>query len=224
MKNVIYRHSEQFLRKSCPGAGEFGIPVIKRQNIDLKNLQFIGFHNIARKDIMRNLYTLHFFIWDYKFDCVYTDPEGQVPRIKSFKQICSPDYSAFTDMPPWRQMEGIAHGYYCGAYWQKHGITVIPTAAWSDESSFNWCFDGIEKGSVVAVSVHGTKKSKNTFLAGFKILCEVKEPSHVICYGKPFQEMRDYVDVVMIYDEATTLRKKKEMQESGQSELDLFSA
>lgn len=34
------------------------------------------------------------------------------------------------------------------------GIRVIPTVAWSDRGSFDFCFKGIPKGSIVAVSTY----------------------------------------------------------------------
>lgn len=43
---------------------------------------------------------------------------------------------------------------WCGVYWASKGIWVIPTVNWGDESTFDFCFDGIEKGSVVAVSIY----------------------------------------------------------------------
>lgn len=73
-----------------------------------------------------------------------------------------------------------------GAYWQSLGLNVIPTIAWSDSDSFNWCFDGTPKGATVAVSSVGTQASTETkrlFLAGWYEMIDRLQPETVIFYG-----------------------------------------
>ena len=89
---------------------------------------------------------------------------------------------------------------WCGAYWQAQGLKVIPTISWSDKRSFDFCFDGIEKGSVVAISTHGNHKVKDKFLAGYRKMLEIIEPSAIICYGKPFEEMKEENLIVFPYN------------------------
>ena len=36
--------------------------------------------------------------------------------------------------------------HWLAAYWQLNGITVYPTISWSDENSYEWCFDGEPRG------------------------------------------------------------------------------
>ena len=67
-----------------------------------------------------------------------------------------------------------------------------------DERSFAFCFDGIENGSVVAVSTLGCRDVKEAFMAGFAKMCEIIEPEVVICYNKPFDEMRELSQVIEV--------------------------
>ena len=73
---------------------------------------------------------------------------------------------------------------------------MIPTVGWGDESTFDFCFEGIEKGSVVAVSAymaseHGNRKDqKEWFLAGYNEMLRRIEPEKIICYNTPFPEMQ----------------------------------
>lgn len=72
-----------------------------------------------------------------------------------------------------------------------HGIKVIPTISWSDESSFEWCFDGEPVGGTVAVSSVGTqnnKTAKELFLNGYNEMMKRLEPETVIFYGTIPQE------------------------------------
>lgn len=70
--------------------------------------------------------------------------------------------------------------------WQNLGYKVIPTVAWSDMDSFEWCFDGYPKGGTVAASSIGTQKSdetKQAFLNGWNEMLRRLEPETVIFYG-----------------------------------------
>ena len=47
------------------------------------------------------------------------------------------------------------------------GLKVVPTMTWSDSRSYTFCYDGVEKGSVVAIGMIGCKRSKKEFLRGY---------------------------------------------------------
>ena len=53
---------------------------------------------------------------------------------------------------------------WCGAYLQSNGVKVIPTLAWGGPETFWFCFDGVEKKSVVAVSTLGVRHEKDLFM------------------------------------------------------------
>lgn len=92
-------------------------------------------------------------------------------------------------MPRWMQLANVAKNRWCGAYWQAHGLTVIPTISWAGASSFDFCFDGVEQNAVVAIGMIGCKKSRVGFLRGYHAMLERLNPSKVICFGEPFPEM-----------------------------------
>ena len=115
---------------------------------------------------------LHFFVDDYQFTRLWTNPDAYLDLLRRFKAVCTPDFSTYTDFPAAVQILGMpasfktpkiwAHyrKHWLGAYWQMHGIPVIPTISWSDERSFEWCFDGEPVGGAVAVSSVGTQNSE----------------------------------------------------------------
>ena len=64
-------------------------------------------------------------------------------------------------------------------------------AGWSDEKSFEWCFDGEPVDGTVAVSSVGTQKSKNAkqlFLNGYNEMVKRLNPKTIIFYGKVPEE------------------------------------
>ncbi|MDO4364927.1 MAG: DUF4417 domain-containing protein [Clostridia bacterium] len=75
-------------------------------------------------------------------------------------------------------------------------ITQYVLTRWGNLTSFNFCFDGIEKGCAVAVSTIGVKKEKSHFMLGYDEMLSRIKPSKIICYGKPFDEMKgDIIEV-----------------------------
>lgn len=95
--------------------------------------------------------------------------------------------------------------HWCGAYWQCVGLQVIPTISWSDERSFDWCFDGEPHNSVVSVSTIGimrTKETQKAFTEGYDKMLEVLEPTQILAYGISFGELACLQDerVVKVYN------------------------
>ena len=92
-------------------------------------------------------------------------------------------------MPLWRQLESVGMSRWVGAYWQSKGLRVIPTISWAQPSSYRFCFDGIEKHSIVAVGMIGCKRERIPFMRGYNAMLEAIEPSTIISFGTAFPEM-----------------------------------
>ena len=131
---------------------------------------------------------VHFFVDDYRFNAIYNNPEKSLEKFSQYKFLLSPDYSTYADMNYWRQLESVAHSRWVGAYWQSKGLIVVPTVTWSTPLSFSFCFDGIEKGAVVAIGMPGCKSGKTAYLFGYNHMLERIKPSVVLCVGTPFEE------------------------------------
>jgi hypothetical protein len=101
-------------------------------------------------------------------------------------------------MPIAEQFLNTFRSRWCGWYWQEHGMTVVPTVSWSTARSFEFCFDAIPKGAVVAVSTVGVRDVEEAFMAGFAHMCRRLSPSSVVCYGEPFKAMALLVDLVVV--------------------------
>lgn len=101
----------------------------------------------------------------------------------------------YTEMPDAMLLYNVFRNRWCGAYYASKGLRVIPSVNFGLESSFDFCFEGIEKGSVVAVSTYmvqekeGREAQKDFFMAGYNEMLRRIEPEAVICYHEPFPEM-----------------------------------
>lgn len=189
-----YRNNPMFLRNQFSGVGMFKLPLIKKQDVSLENVSLIGYDKINQSKQTKSI--VHFFLDDYRFESVYKNTDDKVETLKKFKAVLSPDFSMFTEMPLALQMYNCFRNRWTGAYLQEQGVTVIPTVRWGDFASFNFCFDGIEKGSIVAVSTLGVRNEKSHFMLGYDEMRRRIKPSKIICYGKPFDEMKgDVIEV-----------------------------
>lgn len=183
----IYRATKNYenaQKRIFPGVGEYQIPEISPALYH--PCEFIGF-NYAKGCKDRAGKGVHFFLDDYQFNRVWNDPDKYLPMLRQFRCVLSPDFSLYTDFPRALQIYNHYRKHWLAAYWQENGIHVIPTVCWSDESSFEWCFDGEPIGGAVAVSAIGTqmrREDKEAFMVGYNEMMDRLHPEVVLFYGR----------------------------------------
>ena len=142
---------------------------------------------------------IHFYLDDYQFERVWNVPEKYLPILKKYDFVFSPDFSLYLDMPKPLQIYNVYRSRLLGAYWQSEGINVIPTLSWSDENSFDFAFDGLEKGGTVTVSTVGILKNeqaKEIWTNGMTEMIKRVNPKKILIYGKPIDFDFGNIDVV----------------------------
>ena len=208
LENYNYRTNPLFLRNQFDEKGDskHKIPVIPKvefNDSDFFGLLLLGFDKAKANDKKNNGRIVHFFLYDYKFECIWKDPDSYIEKLKPYKAVLSPDFSMYCEMNPTIQLYNTFRNRFCGAYLADKGIKVIPSISWGNENTFDFCFLGVPKGSTVAVSTymvseHGNHKDqKEFFLKGYNEMLKQIEPERIICYNKPFPEMEGnivYVD------------------------------
>ena len=170
------RNYENAQRMLFDGVGQYDIPEIEPAQFE--SAEFIGF-NYAKSAKNPESKAVHFFLDDYQFTRVWTDPDKYTAMLQRFKYVLTPDFSLYTDFPKSLQIYNHYRKHWLGAYWQMYGINVIPTICWSDRESLGWC--------VVAVSSVGTqnsKEKKQRFLDGYMEMIKRLEPTQIIFYGR----------------------------------------
>lgn len=207
MTSINMRNNTLFMRNEFKTVGKWQFPLIIKQGIDLENISLIACSDTRRNDNEINTAKgVHFFVDDYRFEGIYKNPERTLEKYSQYAFLLTPDFSTYADMNYWRQIESIAHSRWVGAYWQNQGLLVVPTISWSDAQSYSFCFDGVEKGSIVAVGMIGCKHEKFGFMCGYNAMLEKIEPSAVICFGSPFEEMRGNIITVNYLDSRKVVR------------------
>lgn len=169
-----------------PGNGKYDIPEIEPFNGSLDHIeQWIGFNYVKTEKYCKKKYGVHFCLDDYQFETIWNHSNKYVQNFRNCGAICSPDFSLYLDFPKAIQIYNHYRKHWLARYYQERGITVIPTIAWSDEESLNWCFDGEPKHSIVATSCTGTLNDENAFKAfetGYKEMLRRLEPTKILLF------------------------------------------
>ena len=134
------------------GVGKYDIPQIQPVKELPEIREWISF-NYVLTDTDPEGKAVHFFIDDYQFERVWNNPDMYLDKLRQYVCVASPDFSPYGDMPICLQLYNHYRKHWCAAYWQNHGITVIPTLrASTDNRSLEWWLDGEPEGGIVLVS------------------------------------------------------------------------
>lgn len=131
---------------------------------------------------------VHFYIYDWLFERFWNKPENYLEKLAKFDCCLTPDFSLYTDMPLAMQIWNVYRSRVMGKMMEDYGITVIPTLMWSTPESYEFCFEGLPKHSVVSVSTVGVMNSdeaQKIWVDGMDEAMRVLEPSCVVAYGLP---------------------------------------
>ena len=227
-ENLNYRTSQMLLRNRFAGKGKFKIPVIPKfeaKDGDFDSLLLIGFDKTRLEDRNHLGRMVHFFLYDYKFERVWKSPDSDIEKLRRYRAVFSPDFSVYLEMAPVMQLYNVFRNRWCGAYWASKALRVVPTVR-GDESTFDFCFEGIEKGSVVAVSTYmasahdNRKDQKEWFLKGYAEMLRQIEPEKVICYNTPFPEMAG--DIITVDYELSSWRYMSYENKSSNTDLSAY--
>lgn len=172
------------------------MPIIRNNNFIPTDM--IGF-NYAKSNDRKDV-GIHFYIDDYQFERIWNDPEKYVDILMEYDCILSPDFSLYMDMPMAMKIWNIYRSRQIGAYYQSKGIKVIPTISWAEAETFEFCFQGIPKGSVVSISTIGVKRNEEAmkiWTNGVTEMIRQIEPSAILIYGGKLEY--DYGDVETYY-------------------------
>ena len=189
MTSKEMRNNPLFMRNQFATEGRWGFPIIKKQELNTTNVELISCSDVSKRDVNNLHKGVHFFVDDFRFESVYKHPDKALERYGKYRFLLTPDFSLYAEMDPWRQIESIGKARWVGAKWQEAGKTVIPTVSWGLARTFEFCFDGIQRNSIVAIGMIGCKGNKKDFLKGYYQMIYKIEPDAIICFGHPFDEM-----------------------------------
>ena len=201
------KKKQRLVRNEFEKSGKYGMPLIRKQKIDLDKIKLLSYLKTKPNDSENANKTIHFFTYDWNFETVYEKPELALEKLDQYYALLTPEFSTYKDMPLARQIDSVFKNRWCGAFWQKQGKVVIPTISWGSYPCFEFCFDGVEEGSVVAVSTYTRENNKKGFMEGYEKMMEKIKPSAIICYGDPFPEMKGNIKSIDPFNKEELIKK-----------------
>lgn len=208
------------------------IPICKTNNIEIPT-GLIAYDDakhyykeIVKKDpnFKENVY-VHFYIDDQKFDGkesgVWQNPYSALEIISHFAGAITPDYSTFADFPDPIKRYNTYRMRAFGAWLSNNGVNVINNVRWGTEETWEYCFSGIPKNSIVAIGTVGSGlhilENRPLFETGINLLKKTVCPSIIIVYGssnyKAFDEIRNSQIKLVTFPSKTSLAfSEKEVQ------------
>ena len=176
---------QAYLTKDAVLVGEPGIPMMMNLHNTELPLDIIPFDK-AKRCKNRNKY-VHFYMHDKEFSHVLTATNRYLTLLREFDGVISPDCSMAVGQAKCLQQANTYMNRAVGFYLQQHGVPVIPNIRWSDEESFEYCFLGVPKDTIVAISTHGCLKTKDDYemmRLGVGVMLEKLHPTAVVVHGR----------------------------------------
>ena len=183
-KTIFDDGFQAYLTEGASIVGEAGIPML----MNLKNTQppkdIVPFSAATRCANKRQY--VHFSEHDKEFSTVLTGTTHYLDLLKQFDGVITPDCTMAIGQSKCLQEANTYMNRAVGYFLQKNGIPIIPNIRWSDESSFEYCFLGVPKNSIVSVSTHGcitSKDEREMFKTGLFAMMDVLSPTTVLVHG-----------------------------------------
>lgn len=210
MRKTIFDDGFQsYLTEGATFVGNPGIPML----MDLNNTQIprdmIPFSKAKKCNDKRKY--IHFYMHDVEFSRVLTATNKYINLLKLYDGAITPDCTMMIGQSRCLQQANTYMNRAVGFYLQKNGIPVIPNVRWSDESSFEYCFLGIHKGTMVSISTHGcikSKKQRSMFKIGLEAMLENIQPKVVLVHGyMPDDIFAEYVSQIEFHRYASQFER-----------------
>lgn len=191
-KNRFDDRFQAYLTEKANFVGKIKMPEI----LDLQNTsipkELISFEKIKSSKNKRGY--IHFYCHDKIFEEFIAIVPNFLGLLSEYDGVITPDCSLAIGQLDYLQMTNTYFNRAVGVYLQQHNIPVIPTVRWSDASSYEYCFNGLPKHSILAISTYGcinSKEKKIIFKQGLNKMIEILEPIDVLVYGYMPSEIFD---------------------------------
>lgn len=209
---------KEFLITGAELDGKYQIPIVSSYHFTYTPEDSIDFEeSFSRKIKNHRKLNVNFYIEDSKFLKLWNNPDKYLEHLKCFHSVTMPDFSIATGtrgMPFALNIYNKYRNHALAWYLHMNDIKVIPSVSIADPSSYDWCFDGFPKNSVLSVCTNGRIKSKAArleFCDGFKVMCDRLEPTKVIIVGRIPDELN--TDVQLINYMSRNQRINEQMKE-----------
>lgn len=180
----------------------FDIPFVNTPKDIKLPKKLVSYSKIGTSKIDKNTF-IHFYQDDYVFDGFYglwnsllydhqTNKGFSLDKLKDAGGIICPDYSLYGDFPEAQKIWNTYRSRSIGCFINMIGGVAVANFHANGPDSYKYCFGGIKKHDIVAVSTVGCLRSsadKELFLQDLEELIKRIEPKVIILYGNENKEI-----------------------------------
>lgn len=184
-------------KASFESLNKFGFPEVFPYLEKVKCEKWIDFDNCRKHTGQAE--GLHFYIDDYKFNCLWSDPKRYIPILKRFKYVIMPDFSLYYDFPQALQIYNKYRNHWLYSFYLVNGVHMIPNISVSTSDCFEWSFLGFPSGSVVAFSDVGAIRDKSSRLdtyKGYEKMKDQLQPIQILYFTRSKKTAPSECDVI----------------------------
>lgn len=171
-------------------ANHFGLPKLNGYSPE-KISTPLAFHEaraLWKKTKSLNGYFIHFYIEDYRFDCIRNHPERYLPILKSADFIVAPDFSTYRNYPFPVLLKNVYDNQVLAAFYEKNEVKVVANVVWTYPMFYDIIFSGQPSNSTIFVNSKSLslkdKKGVSNWLHGYKEVINRLSPKQIVRFGK----------------------------------------
>lgn len=207
---------KSYLVRTAVYAGEEEFPLIKSCN-EIPN-KIIPFSEAMKSNYKDYDCWICFYELDCKFIRLWNNPRRYLKKLKKFNGVISPDFSLYANMPLVMQKYHIYMGRALANWLVENGIKVIPNVRLGDKRTYEFAFDGLNKGDIIAIGTIGTTKiieERNLIVDAIKETIKVLEPTDIVIYGSLPKKIKTNYPKIKFHTYENYNFKKLEVNKNG---------
>ena len=162
-------------------SSKYEFPILDRTDyIPLNAIPF----NFAKRSIKYD-HWIHFYIYDYVFECVWNAPIRYLSLFKKFAGVITPDFSLYRNMPLAMQIWNTYRNRALAHWLQSNGVKTITNVRFGVERTYDFVFEGLQQGGTYAVGTNGCIQKNDDryhFKKGLAKMVEILKPDTIVNY------------------------------------------
>ncbi len=169
----------------------YDMPIVRKTSIealDWNRLKVIGIQNATPKTSDKNTLVL-MFNYDKRLLALWNNPLKRIALFQGFAAVGTPDFSISPSMNINEVRHNIYMSRWLGVTWQKYNCLTLPTVGWALPNTYDLCFSGLERESIVIISTLGCHEHTDIFLEGFNEMKARINPPLIIVFGDMIEGM-----------------------------------
>ena len=139
-----------------------------------------------KRDVDMSSMVVHGYAYDSRLRSLYTNPARYLSKFSQFAAVIAPDFSMYRSMPQHERVKSSWASKSVAAYYQTHGLKVVPNVRWSEIADLDFVLEGLPSDSTISVSTQSITRDPQSFKVlreGIPTVIGSLRPKRLIVYG-----------------------------------------